>query len=85
MTSSELERAEARMRQKWYDLVMAEQQGVSVQALERMYNIYMLAVEEYNHCCRQLGNEQPFPASEQPPAEHAPSTTRQSRQKKKAS
>ena len=38
------------MQQKWYDLVMAEQRGVPTQALERLYNAYMLAVEEYNHC-----------------------------------
>ncbi len=50
MTSVELEYAEKRMRQKWHDLVMEEQRGASVQMLERMFNAYMLAVEEYNHC-----------------------------------
>lgn len=48
MTPTEFEHAEQRMKQKWHDLVMAEQQGVSVQTLERLYNSYMLAVEEYN-------------------------------------
>ncbi len=50
MIPAELEYAEKRMRQKWHDLVMAEQQGSSVQVLERMYNSYILAMEEYNHC-----------------------------------
>ena len=50
MTSVELEYAEKRMRQKWHDLVMEEQRGASVPMLERMFNAYMLAVEEYNRC-----------------------------------
>ena len=50
MTSVELEYAEKRMQQKWHDLVMEEQRGASVQMLERMFNGYMLAVEEYNRC-----------------------------------
>lgn len=48
MTSTELEYAERRMQQKWYDLVTAEQQGTAPQTLERMFNAYMLAVEDYN-------------------------------------
>ena len=55
MISKELEYAERRMQQKWYDLVMAEQQGASVQTLERLYTAYMLAVEEYN---RSIGVDQ---------------------------
>ncbi len=50
MTSVELEYAEKRMRQKWHDLVMEEQRGASVPMLERMFNAYMLSVEEYNRC-----------------------------------
>jgi len=50
MISAELEYAEKRMRQKWHDLVMEEQRGASVPMLERMFNAYMLAVEEYNRC-----------------------------------
>lgn len=50
MASVELEYAEKRMRQKWHDLVMEEQRGASVPMLERMFNAYMLAVEEYNRC-----------------------------------
>ena len=58
MTPTELERAEKRMQQKWYDLAMAEQKGVAVQVLERMYNAYMLAVEEYNRCSAEYQHEQ---------------------------
>jgi hypothetical protein len=54
---TELEYAEQRMQQKWYELVMAEQQGASQQQLERLYNSYMLAVEDYNRC---LQKEQPL-------------------------
>ena len=46
----QLERAQQRMEQKWYNLVTAEQRGESVQALERLYNAYVLAMEEYNRC-----------------------------------
>ncbi|MGB8348452.1 MAG: hypothetical protein WCD86_26460 [Ktedonobacteraceae bacterium] len=52
MSRAQLEHAEERMQQKWYDLVMAEQRGTPTQALERLYNAYMLAVEEYN-CCQE--------------------------------
>ena len=45
---NELEYAQKRMQQKWYDLAMAEQQGVALPVLERMYNAYVLAMEEYN-------------------------------------
>ncbi len=50
MTLAQLEHAQKRMEQKWYELVMAEQHGGSVQVLERMYNSYVLAMEEYNRC-----------------------------------
>jgi hypothetical protein len=50
MASKVLEYAERRMQQKWYDLVTAEQQGATVQVLERLYTAYMLAVEQYNRC-----------------------------------
>ena len=45
---NELEYAQKRMQQKWYDLAMAEQRGVALPILERMYNAYVLAMEEYN-------------------------------------
>lgn len=48
MNRTQLDRAEERMQQKWYDLVTAEQRGDSPRSLERMFNAYMLAVEEYN-------------------------------------
>lgn len=68
MTPAELEYAEKRMQQKWHDLVMAEQQGSSIQVLERMYNSYMLAVEEYNHCSENYRCE-PISAPARQPAE----------------
>ena len=63
MTPTELEHAEKRMQQKWYDLAMAEQKGVAVQVLERMYNAYMLAVEEYNRCSTEYQEHQEQPIS----------------------
>lgn len=66
MTSTELEYAEKRMQQKWHDLVMAEQKGAAAQVLERMYNAYMLAVEEYNRCSSEYQREhqeQPIPVT----------------------
>ena len=50
MILAELERAEQCMQQQWYDLVMAEQQGNSLEVLEKMYDTYILLVEEYNRC-----------------------------------
>ncbi len=50
MTQSELERAQKAMQQQWYDLVMAEQQGSSLDELERMYDTYILLAEEYHRC-----------------------------------
>src|SRR5207237_936755 len=48
MTLAQLEYAQERMQQKWYELAMAEQRGVASPVLERMYNAYVLAIEEYN-------------------------------------
>jgi hypothetical protein len=45
-----LEYAEKRLKQRWYELVMAEQSGASEQALEDLYASYMQALEEYNRC-----------------------------------
>jgi uncharacterized protein YqgQ len=50
MVHRDIEYAEKRMRQKWHDLVMEEQKGASMQVLERMFNAYMLSLEEYNRC-----------------------------------
>ena len=38
------------MQQQWYDLVMAEQQGSSLDVLEHKYDTYILLAEEYNRC-----------------------------------
>ncbi|MBO0780218.1 MAG: hypothetical protein J2P37_15445 [Ktedonobacteraceae bacterium] len=61
MSSTQLEYAEQRMQQKWYDLAMAEQQGASTQVLERLYNAYMLAVEEFNRCSAEQQEAQIHP------------------------
>ena len=64
MTSAQLEHAHKRMQQKWFDLAMAEQRGVSVAVLERMYNAYILAVEEYNRCATEYQHDSdPVPSS----------------------
>jgi len=89
MTSTELEYAEKRMQQKWYDLVMAEQQGGSVPVLERMYNAYILAVEEYNRCSAEYQRQQqeqpiPVPVKKQKGVT-SESTSRTGGRKKKAS
>ncbi len=57
MTLAELERAEKCMQQQWYDLVMAEQQGSSLEVLEQMYDTYILLAEEYNRCCEVYQRE----------------------------
>ena len=50
MTQSDLEHAQKAMQQQWYDLVMAEQQGKSLDVLEHMYDTYIILAEEYNRC-----------------------------------
>jgi len=50
MIPAELEHSRQSMQKCWYDLVQAEKCGVSVQDLERMYGLYLQAVEKYN-CC----------------------------------
>jgi|GEM_PF-906007 len=45
--SAELERAEQRMRRRWFDLAMAEQRGQPMSTLERMYDAYLRALDEY--------------------------------------
>ncbi len=81
MTPTELEYAEKRMQQKWYDLAMAEQKGATVSVLERMYNAYMLAVEEYNRCSSEYQREH----QEQPIPVPVKQERTASRHKKKAS
>ena len=78
MTPQELEFAERRMHQKWYDLVMAEQQGAPLPMLEHMYNSYILAVEVYNRCSeayqrdKQVQQPDPVPVA---PKRRATTTT----------
>lgn len=79
--SRELEYAEKRMQQKWYELVTAEQQGASMQVLERMYQTYLLAVDEYNRCSPQQQVDRPSPMPPVPEKKAAPTNGR----KKKAS
>jgi hypothetical protein len=43
----ELNRAEQRMQRRWFDLAMAEQRGQSMPVLERMYDTYLRALDEY--------------------------------------
>ncbi len=57
MTLTELEHAQNRMQQQWHDLVMAEQEGASLQALEQMYDSYILFLEEYNRCSEAYQRE----------------------------
>ena len=57
MTLAELTYAEKRMQQQWHDLVMAEQEGASLQLLEQMYDFYILFLEEYNRCSEAYQRE----------------------------
>ena len=50
MTQTDLEHAQKAMQQQWYDLVMAEQEGSSLDDLEHLYDTYILLAEEYNRC-----------------------------------
>jgi hypothetical protein len=45
--SIQLNRAEQRMQRRWFDLAMAEQRGQPMPVLERMYDTYMRALDEY--------------------------------------
>ncbi len=57
MTQSDLEHAQKAMQQQWYSLVMAEQQGSSLDDLEHMYDTYILLAEEYNRCYEAIQQE----------------------------
>jgi hypothetical protein len=43
----ELESAERRLQQLWYDLAMAEQRGQPDHLIERLGRLYLCALEEY--------------------------------------
>jgi hypothetical protein len=45
--SAQLHSAEQRMQRRWFDLAMAEQRGQPVSVLERMYDTYLRALDEY--------------------------------------
>jgi hypothetical protein len=55
---SELERLERRMEKKWYDLAMAEQRKQPVHVLERMYDTYLRALDEYVSYQRAFNSSQ---------------------------
>lgn len=82
MTSTPLAHAEKRMQQRWYELVMAEQNGAAEQVLERMYNAYIRAVDEYN---RRLATMQSHATSEESQQTEAISERHAGKRKKKAS
>jgi hypothetical protein len=45
--TSELERLEKRMERRWYDLAMAERRGQPEHVLDRMYDAYLRALDEF--------------------------------------
>jgi len=50
MMRTDLERAERRMQRKWFDLAMAEERCQPAHVLERMYQQYLAAMDEYERC-----------------------------------
>jgi hypothetical protein len=80
MTLRELEHAERAMQQQWHDLVMAEQQGETLDALEQMYDNYILRAEEYNRC-HSLYEEQQRRQSQRQTAQHGHNRNNRSRGK----
>ncbi len=57
MTQTDLEHAQKAMQEQWYDLIMAEQEGSSLDELEHLYDTYILLAEEYNRCCEASQQE----------------------------
>jgi hypothetical protein len=47
MAMTELERLERRMERRWFDLAMAEQCGQPPHVLDRMYDAYLRALDEF--------------------------------------
>jgi hypothetical protein len=47
MLMTELERLEHRMERRWHDLAMAEQRGLPPHVLDRMYDAYLRALDEF--------------------------------------
>ena len=73
MTLQELECAEKRMQQQWYDLITAEQRDEPLSVLEQMYDTYILLAEEYNRFSQEYEREQQ-PAA--PTGSRAPASRR---------
>lgn len=44
---TDLERAERRMRQRWYDVALTEGQGQPAEALQQRYDLYFAALHAY--------------------------------------
>jgi len=79
MTLAQLEFAQKRMQQKWYELAMAEQHGAAMPALERLYNAYVLAMEEYNRCsseyqCEHSLANDPIPVTQKKAGRSTPAS-----------
>ncbi len=55
--NQELSLLEKRMERRWYDLAMAEQRGLPVRVLERMYDAYLSALDAYIACQRRTNGE----------------------------
>ena len=47
MVTTEFERLERRTERRWYDLAMAEQRGQPPHVLDRMYDAYLRALDEF--------------------------------------
>jgi hypothetical protein len=47
MVKTEFERLERRVERRWYDLAMAEQRGQPNHVLDRMYDAYLRALEDF--------------------------------------
>jgi hypothetical protein len=59
MAMNEMERLEHRMERRWYDLAMAEQRGQPSHVLERMYNAYLQALDNFVAYQRAQAGRQP--------------------------
>lgn len=59
MAMNEMERLERRMERRWYDLAMAEQRGQPSHVLERMYNAYVQALDNFVAYQRSQAGRQP--------------------------
>jgi hypothetical protein len=57
-TPTDLTRLERQMERRWHDLAVAEQRGQPIHVLERMYDGYLAALDDYIRCQRALGERQ---------------------------